>query len=149
MISEIKAVLLAHVAKNVYLWGTKRLLRLIPMNKTTINTPERSALCKKRIPNTALSTMVSARKRISTNMQMPFVGMSRRSSKHSPRLLFWLLLVSSFFIICNSLLIDVFLLGNKFGSRMDILRTFATNVFAPISYTHATLIVPCTPPAGR
>ena len=78
------------------------------MNKTTINTPERSALCKKGVPDHVMSTMVSARKRISTNMLTPFVGMSRRSSEYSPQLLFWLLLVSSFFIIRNSLLIDVF-----------------------------------------
>ena len=126
-----------------------RLFTLVPMMKTLINTPERNTLCKKSVPDHVMSTMVSARKRISTNMLTPFVGMSRRSSEYSPQLLFWLLLVSSFFIIRNSLLIDFILLDNKFGSRMDILRTFYMNVFAPISYTHATLIVPCTPPAGR
>ena len=125
------------------------LFTLVPMMKTLINAPERNTLCKKGVPDHVMSTMMSARKSISTNKPTPFVGMSRRSSEYSLQLLFWLLLVSPFFIIRNSLLIDVFLLDSKFGSRMDILRTFDMNVFAPISYTHATLIVPCTPPAGR
>ena len=125
------------------------LFTLVPMMKTLINAPERSTLCKDSVPDHVMSTMVSARKRRSTNMPTPFVGMSRRSNEYSPQLLFWLLLVSSFFIIRNSLLIDFILLDSKFGSRMDILRTFDTNVFAPISYTHATHSVPCTPPAGR
>ena len=72
-------------------------------------------------------------------MLTPFVDMSRRCSEYSPQLLFWLLLVSSFFIIRNSLLIDFILLDNKFGSRMDILRTFDTNVCTYSIYARDTL----------
>jgi hypothetical protein len=56
-------------------------------------------------------------------MPTPFVGMSRRSSEYSPQLLFWLLLVSSFFIIRNSLMIYDSLLDGKTDCRMDMLLT--------------------------